>query len=278
MVQFQHKRITNPSITHTDKLMHALADCVKAIQGMTGNARNSQATQDLQYIIDATQAHSPANPNKFEETITLDNTRNTQQVPRVQAPPSIPKPHINGNRRITHSLQLQTPILRVPTNKTTGNPISAPLIATTIKPTGKPACPPNIKPTTLPADLSKRERLCKRQATQLCTAANPTSPTPHIRTQAQVTTAATRVAPPSSNTRSRTQPSGMPPPTRWPGFATAPMASTRTCSPHTPHHTPGEQSPSSNDSNGQGHWQAPQLQATNEQPEMQKSMEPFSSQ
>jgi hypothetical protein len=36
MVQFQHKRITNPSITHAEKMMNALADCVKAIQGMTG--------------------------------------------------------------------------------------------------------------------------------------------------------------------------------------------------------------------------------------------------
>jgi hypothetical protein len=35
-VQFQHKRITNPSITHADKVMHALAECVKVIQGMTG--------------------------------------------------------------------------------------------------------------------------------------------------------------------------------------------------------------------------------------------------
>jgi hypothetical protein len=47
-VQFQHKRITNPTITHADKVMHALANCVKALQGMTGCARNSQAAQDLQ--------------------------------------------------------------------------------------------------------------------------------------------------------------------------------------------------------------------------------------
>jgi hypothetical protein len=35
-VQFQHKHITNPSITHADKVMQALAECIKAIQGMTG--------------------------------------------------------------------------------------------------------------------------------------------------------------------------------------------------------------------------------------------------
>jgi hypothetical protein len=42
-VQFQHKRITNPTITHADKVMHALADCVKTLQGMASSARNSQA-------------------------------------------------------------------------------------------------------------------------------------------------------------------------------------------------------------------------------------------
>jgi hypothetical protein len=51
-VQFQHKCITNPSITHADKVMHALAECIKAIQGMTGKARNSQAAQNLQCIVD----------------------------------------------------------------------------------------------------------------------------------------------------------------------------------------------------------------------------------
>jgi hypothetical protein len=98
MVQFQHKHITNPSITHIDKVMHTLADCVKAIQGLTSKARNSQAAQDLQRIVDATQAHLQANPNKFEETITPDNTLNMQLVSRVQAPPNVSKPHINDNK------------------------------------------------------------------------------------------------------------------------------------------------------------------------------------
>ncbi len=55
-------------------------------------------------------------------------------------------------------------------------------------------------------------------------------------------------------------------------------ASMRTCATHTPYHNTGKRSPSSYGSNGQGHGQAPQLQATNEQPEIQKSMEPASSQ
>jgi hypothetical protein len=77
-VQLQHKHITSPSITHADKVMHALAECIKAIQGMMDKARNSQAAQDLQHIIDATQACIHTNPHKFEEIITPDNICNTQ--------------------------------------------------------------------------------------------------------------------------------------------------------------------------------------------------------
>jgi hypothetical protein len=155
-VQLQHKRITNPSITHADKVMNALAECVKAIQGITSNARNSKAAQVLQHI-NATQVHVQANPHKFDETTTPDDIHNMQQVPRVQAPPSNHIPHTNDNRQITHSMHLQAPILRVPNDILTFKSISAPLAATTIKPRGKP--------TTLAAELSKYECHLKRQAT-----------------------------------------------------------------------------------------------------------------
>jgi hypothetical protein len=70
-VQFQHKCITNPSITHANKVLQALAECIKAIQGMTDKARNSQAAQDLQCIIDATQVWVQTNPRRFEEIIIV---------------------------------------------------------------------------------------------------------------------------------------------------------------------------------------------------------------
>jgi hypothetical protein len=63
---------------HADKVMQALTECVKAIQGMTGKARNSQAAQDLQCIVDAAQACIQTNPHQFEETITPDYICNTQ--------------------------------------------------------------------------------------------------------------------------------------------------------------------------------------------------------
>ncbi len=141
--------------------MHKLADCIKAIQGMTGKARKFQAAQDQQCIIDATQAHLQANPNKFEETVTPANNRNTQQVLRVQAPPSVPTLHTNDNRQNTHSMQPQPPILRVPNDISKGKSISAPLIASTIEPTGKLTHATGTKLTTLPANLSKCE--CHRK-------------------------------------------------------------------------------------------------------------------
>ncbi len=97
-VQVQHKCTTDPSITHANKVMQSLAKCVKAIQGMMGKDRNSQATQDLQRIVDATQACVQKNLHQFEETITRDYICKTQQVPRVQTPASTPIPHTKDNR------------------------------------------------------------------------------------------------------------------------------------------------------------------------------------
>ncbi len=117
-VQFQHKHMTNSTITHAIKVMHALADCVKALHGMTSRARNSQAAQDLQRIIDATKAHVQARPKRCKDVTTPSNTPNMQQVPRVQTPnmqqvprlqtpPSVPAPHTNDNKKITRSMLAQ---------------------------------------------------------------------------------------------------------------------------------------------------------------------------
>ncbi len=153
-----------------------LLHCVKALQGMMGSARNSQAAQYLQQIIDATQAHVQAQPDRFKDTATPSATPNMQQVLRVQTPPSVPTPHIDDNRRITRSMLMQTQVLRVPSS--------------------------NGAPTNIPTDSNKRECLRKRQAVQLRNAATPISTAPRIWTRAQVATAAAQVAPPYMSTRS----------------------------------------------------------------------------
>ena len=45
-MELQHKRITNPNITHADKVMKALVDCAKAIKGVP-EGKSSSELQDL---------------------------------------------------------------------------------------------------------------------------------------------------------------------------------------------------------------------------------------
>ena len=54
-VHFKHKNIMNPTITHPDKVMQALVECVKTITGATGET-TAQEVKDLQPIVKATQA------------------------------------------------------------------------------------------------------------------------------------------------------------------------------------------------------------------------------
>ena len=173
-VQFQHKHITNPTITHANKVMHALADCVKALQGMTGCARNSQAAQDLKQIIEATKAHVQAQPDRLEDIATPSaipnlqrvprvQTPNMPRVPRVQMPPSVPATHTNDNKRITRSMLAQP---------------STPRLLS------------NITPTNTITESAKREHIRKRRVARLCNAATPTSTSPRVQTRAQVAMAA----------------------------------------------------------------------------------------
>jgi hypothetical protein len=193
-VQFQHKRITNSTITHTDKVMHSLASCVKALQGMTGCARNSQAAQDLQRIIEATKAHLQAQPDHLEDVATPSATPNLQPVPRVQTPniprvlrvqtpPSVPETHTNDNKRITCSMLTQPSVPRVLSN---------------------------IIPTNTITESAKQERIRKQRVARLCNAATPTSTSPRVRTRDQVAKAAAQVAPPSMSTRSRARQPNVP--------------------------------------------------------------------
>ena len=195
-VQFQHKRITNPTITHADKVMQALAECVKVIHGLKGKDKTSQATLDLQRIVDATQARITAHPDSIEKTAT--HTKHQQQVPRVQIPINIPIHHRDENKRITRSMSTITPVPRV-----------------------TPTTTPSFTPTSIPATATRRERIKKRRATRL--RSNISAPPPPIRTRAQRAIAAAQAAPPALQTRARTRQSNIPPPSRRPGSAAAVM-------------------------------------------------------
>ena len=84
-VQFQHKRITNPTITHADKVMLALAECVKAINGLSGQDKSSPEAKDLQRIVDATRATMIKQPRRYEEPIRHDEVPQQAALPRVPA-------------------------------------------------------------------------------------------------------------------------------------------------------------------------------------------------
>ena len=191
--------------------MHALADCVKTLQGMTSSARNSQAAQDLQQIIEATKDHVQALPGRFKDIATPSTTPNMQrvprvqtpnmqQVPRVQMPPSVPGTHTDDNKRITCSMLEQPSVPRVHSN---------------------------VTQTNMPTNSAKQERIRKQRAARLRNAATPTSTSPRAQTRAQVATAPAQVTPSSMRTRSRAPQSNAPPPSRQPGFAAAVMRQQR---------------------------------------------------
>jgi hypothetical protein len=126
-------------------MMHALTECIKAIHGMTGSVRNSQAVQDLQCIIDATQAHVQTNPHKFDKIITPDNIHNMQQVPMVQAPPSVHIPCTNDNRQIMHSMHCRQQFRGCPTIFLQLNSSACPLLQ---PPLNLAANPPHWLPSS----------------------------------------------------------------------------------------------------------------------------------
>ncbi len=164
-VQFQHKRITNPSITHADKVMHALAECIKALQGMKGKDKTSQATKDLQQIVDATQVHIKAQPNHLETMATPTDSIQIQQALRVQTPTREPIPSTNDTKRITHSMTMAAPVLRVPNIRV-----------------------PTCKPTANPMEATRRERVRKRRMARLRNRTTTITVPPQIRTRSTSST------------------------------------------------------------------------------------------
>ena len=68
---FQHKRITNPTITHADKVVHAVQQVIREIKKL-GGIKNSQEAQDLQQLFNGAN-------NYLKSTDLLI----TQPAPRV---------------------------------------------------------------------------------------------------------------------------------------------------------------------------------------------------
>jgi hypothetical protein len=166
-VHFKHKNITNPTITHADKVMQALVECIKTITGATGGT-TAQEAKDLQHIVKATQAilHKSKAPS---------NNRNAKQqaprvpdIPRVHALPRVP-PATADNQRITRAM-----------SKVINKAISA----LTTTPTRELTLDTTSKPTSAPTTSAKQDCLQKRRIAQLHNNTNTTGNSPRIRTRA----------------------------------------------------------------------------------------------
>ena len=104
-IQFNNKRITNPTLTHGDKLMKAVADCINQLR-KTGTQTKSQ-TEDLIKIMKNTKQFVTNNYDAMEQPAETNNNipaRTVQQVPRAQQVPRVVNHNIDDDRRRTRSM------------------------------------------------------------------------------------------------------------------------------------------------------------------------------
>jgi hypothetical protein len=135
-VHFKHKNITNPTITHANKVMQALAECVKTITGAMGGT-TAQEAKDLQRIVKATWAALHKNDAPINNSNTKHRAPRVPKLPRVHALLRVP-PTTADNQRITRAM-----------NKVINKTISA----LTTMPTSAPTPEPASKPTSVPTSV-----------------------------------------------------------------------------------------------------------------------------
>jgi hypothetical protein len=71
-VDFQHKQITNPTITHADKVIHAIQQVIREIRKL-GGIKKLQEARELQQLV--------SGANDYLQSTDL---LNTQPAPRVK--------------------------------------------------------------------------------------------------------------------------------------------------------------------------------------------------
>ena len=233
-VQFQHKDITDPTVTHADKLVNAIATCINAIRSL-GNGKNESDISDLNQLLEATSCIVKRNEDKATEEATDPSSTNlteerdgdkdndqatdpsSESADEYSAPP-------NPFRRVTRSMQRIQKALGVPrvdriretigvprvdilTQATEATPPS-PRVNDSSPATPKSAAPVEISKTT-PRRSAKKERASKAKAQRIKTASSPPKPTP-----ATVTDNVAKTPPslpsngnsPAMNTRSKSGP------------------------------------------------------------------------
>jgi hypothetical protein len=188
-VEFQHKRITNPSVTPADKVMNAISSCIHTIRGMSAFKSN----QDLQQL--HTVLHEAAtNPHYFH---TL-----SQQIPLPRVGPSDqPLPRVVPT----------TPQHNYPTRYSTNQHP---------QPTVQPLQP--IPATPVPVPLHSRPsipapipRAARKRRPPPPTPAPLQAQAPAMNTRAKTAVRAQQAAPPALSTRARQSKLKQPSPARF---------------------------------------------------------------
>ena len=95
-VDFQHKQITNPTITHADKVMHGIQQVIREIKKM-GGIKNLQEARDLQQLV-----------NGANDYLQNTDLLNTQPVPRVNH-----NQHSTGSERRSDDRKMKQSLPRV---------------------------------------------------------------------------------------------------------------------------------------------------------------------
>ena len=86
-VNFSHKNITRPTITHADKVMNAITECAKAIIDIT----SPDGTEEMRQLVELTE-HAIYQHPAIVKSFAEDST-----------PPSVPRVHMTIPT-ITHSV------------------------------------------------------------------------------------------------------------------------------------------------------------------------------
>ena len=172
-IHFKHKHITNPTLSHSDKLMNALANCKAILMGTLDNKSN-QDLEELKSIVEQVE-------NKIQHQPV--------PVPRVDSEPAPPRVETNTT----------TPVPRVPTATVANNPTNPPTNPlpqlarraaqhrTAVRRRRLQDIPPPIHLPTQPPALSTRSRV---------TAAQQAPPASRTRTKS-------RLMQPTSSSRSK---------------------------------------------------------------------------
>jgi ABC-type oligopeptide transport system ATPase subunit len=107
-VHYKHKNITNPVLTHADKIMKAIADLANVLKRKPiVTAKQEQEIQDLQYLME-THTHANATPeiDKFTRQASTSegaNQSNTSKGADLAISPRVPEATQNEGKQITQS-------------------------------------------------------------------------------------------------------------------------------------------------------------------------------